>query len=287
MTERKEALLVFSKPPIPGQVKTRLTEANGGFLTPEQAADFFKLCLYDVCENAMLAISGLQAEKDAAHEADPSTDEFKYDFFISTTPASNLDLMKETFDNLAPWPMEIHYITDAGATFDDHFDDAFAQIFAMGYESIVSVGGDIPTMPKSHVTQAFQWLEYFKDQGRPGVVLAPCQECGTSLVGFSRDTDINHQGVYYNLDGVPALDAYIAKIEEKNLPVAYFSPIADIDDKTDLAHAVSCMKAIEKAGAYQPDVFVPKRVLSWVGFMGIKVSTPPNDEHDPRQYIDD
>ena len=287
MSTRKEALLVFSKPPIPGQVKTRLTEENGGFLTPEQAADFFKLCLYDVCENAMGALLQLQAEKDAAHEADPDTDEFKYDFFISTTPASNLDLMKETFEKLAPWPMEIHYITDKGATFDDHFDDAFKQIFDMGYESIVSVGGDIPTMPKSHVTQAFQWLEYFQDNGTPGIVLAPCQECGTSLVGFSYNTPVNHQGVYYNLDGVPALDAYMAKIKEHDLPGAYFSPIADIDDRTDLAHAVSCMRAIEKAGQYQPDVFIPRRVLSWIGLMGIQVSTPPNEEHDPRQYIDE
>ncbi len=286
MALRKQALLVFSKPPIPGLVKTRLTEANGGFLTPEQAADFFKLCLYDVCDASMIALAELQAQKDAAREADPDADEFRYDFFISTTPASNLQLMKETFEKI-DWPMEIHYITDSGATFDDHFDDAFKQIFDQGYESIVSVGGDIPTMPKSHVTQAFQWLEYFQDGLKtPGIVLAPCQECGTSLVGFSHDTPVNHQGVYYNLDGTPALDAYMAKIKEHDLPVAYFSPIADIDDKTDLAHAVSCLRAIELAGRYQPDVFVPRRVLSWIGLMGITVSTPPNDEHDPRQYID-
>ena len=211
MALRKQALLVFSKPPIPGLVKTRLTEANGGFLTPEQAADFFKLCLYDVCDASMIALSELQAQKDAAREADPDADEFRYDFFISTTPASNLELMKETFEKI-DWPMEIHYITDSGATFDDHFDDAFKQIFDQGYESIVSVGGDIPTMPKSHVTQAFQWLEYFQDGLKtPGIVLAPCQECGTSLVGFSHDTPVNHQGVYYNLDGTPALDAYMAK----------------------------------------------------------------------------
>ncbi len=286
MSLRKCALLLFSKPPIPGQVKTRLTESNGGFLTPEQAADFFQLCLYDVCENAMGALQELQAQKDASHAADPEGDEFRYDFFVSTTPASNLDLMKDTFDKLAPWPMDINYITDSGATFDDHFDDAFKQIFDMGYESIVSVGGDIPTMPKSHVTQAFQWLEYFQDNVRPGIVLAPCQECGTSLVGFSHNTPVNHQGVYYNLDGKPALDAYMEKIREADLPVAYFSPIADIDDKVDLAHAVSCIRTIAEAGKYQPDVFIPRRVLNWAGLMGIQVTTPPNEEHDPRQYID-
>ena len=66
--------------------------------------------------------------------------------------------MKETYDAIGPWPMEIHYMTDKGATFDDHFDYAFKEIFTQGYEHIVSVGGDIPTMPKSHSVQAFQWL---------------------------------------------------------------------------------------------------------------------------------
>lgn len=286
MAKRKQALLVFSKPPIPGMVKTRLTEANGGFLTPQQAADFFKLCLYDVCEASMIALGELQAKKDAIHAEDPDSDEFEYDFFISTTPSDNLPIMKETFDAIGPWAMDIHYITDSGSTFDEHFDDAFKQIFDMGYESIVSVGGDIPTMPKSHVTQAFEWLEYFKDLGTPGFVVAPCQECGTSLVGFSYDTPMDHQGVYYNLDGTPALDAYMAKVDDKEIPVAYFAPIPDIDDKLDLAHAVSCLYAIEKAGRYQPDIFIPRRVLAWIRLMGIQVSTPPNDEHDPRQYID-
>ncbi len=85
---------------------------------------------------------------------------------------------------------------------------------------------------------------------------------------------------------MPALDAYVAKIKDKDIPTAYFSPVADIDEKTDLAHAISCMRAIEQAAKYQPDLFVPKRVLTWVGLMGISVSTPPNEEHDPRQYID-
>lgn len=287
MAEKKQALLVFSKPPIPGMVKTRLTTKYGGFLTDIQAADFFKRSLYDVCEAAMHALFELKYANDAKVAADPEADVITYDFFVSTTPASNVELMKETFDAIGPWPMEIHYITDKGATFDDHFDDAFSQIFAMGYEHIVSVGGDIPTMPKSHITQAFQWLDYFQSQGTPGFVQAPCQECGTSLVGFSHNTPINHQGVYYNLDGKPALDAYVEKIDAENIPCAYFSPIADIDEKTDLAHAVSCMRAIERAAKYQPDLFVPRRVLDWVDFMGITVSTPPNDEHDPRQYIDE
>ena len=228
----------------------------------------------------------MQRANDAAVAADPSVDKITYDFFVST-PAADIDIMKATYDEIGPWPMEIHYLTDKGATFDDHFDYAFKQIFDEGYEHIVSVGGDIPTLPKSHIKQSFQWLDYFQACGTPGFVQAPCQECGTSLVGFSYNTPINHQGIYYNMDGRPALDGYVEKLKAANIPSAYFSPVADIDERTDLAHAISCMRAIAEAGKYQNDVFIPQRVLDWVDWYGITVSTPPNEEHDPRQYLDE
>lgn len=287
MTEKKHALLIFSKYPTPGVVKTRMTQKYGGALTDQQAAVFFKNCLFDVCEGAMWALMDLQRQNDELVAADPTATKITYDFFLSTTPAENMDKMREMFEGYGQWPMEIHYMTDKGGTFDDHFDDAFAQIFAQGYESIVSIGGDIPTMPLTHITQSFQWLDYFQSQGTPGFVQAPCQECGTSLVGFSHNTPIDHQGVYYNMDGVPALDAYVAKLQENNIPSAYFSPVADIDEMTDLAHAISCLRAISEAAKIQPGLHPANRVLSWVDFMGFKVSTPPNEEHDPRQYIDE
>ena len=284
MTVQKEALLLFSKPPIPGKVKTRLTTKFGGFMSDNQAADFFKMCLYDVAETCIHALFELQWANDAAVAENPEATKIQYDFFVGC-PEANLQLMKDTFDEIGPWPMEIHYITDSGATFDDHFDDAFGQIFGMGYDCIVSVGGDIPTLPKDHLTQSFTWLEYFRNCGTPGVVMAPCQECGTSLVGFHYDTPINHQGVYYNMEGKPALDAYIEKIDANHLPCAYFAPIADIDEVTDLAHAISCLKAMKRAAEFQPTIRVAQRVLNWVDYMGITVSTPPNEEHDPRQYL--
>lgn len=286
MTKKKHALLLFSKPPIPGMVKTRMTVEREGFLSEEQAAEFFKRSLYDVTELCMHALLELQAENDASVAANPDTPAIQYDFFVSTTPSENVEIMKETFDAIGPWPMEIHYLTDKGKTFDDHFDDAFQQIFNLGYESIVSVGGDIPTMPKTHISQAFGWLDYFQSLGTPGFVQAPCQECGTSLVGYSNNTPINHQGVYYNLDGKAALDAYVEKLRDEDIPAAYLSPISDIDEATDFAHAISCIRAIAYSAKSQPDIFVPQRVLDWIDYMGFAVTTPPNDKHDPRQYID-
>ena len=145
--QKKYAILIFSKPPIPGLVKTRLTIERGGGFTQEQAAQFFKRSLWDVTELAMWCMDDLDALNAAEREADPSAPERSYDLFISTTPEKNVALMKETIEEIGQWPREIHYMYDRGATFDDHFDMAFQEIFDQGYEAIVSIGADIPTRP--------------------------------------------------------------------------------------------------------------------------------------------
>ena len=41
MRERKNALVLFSKPPIPGLVKTRLTRLKDGIFEPEVASGLY------------------------------------------------------------------------------------------------------------------------------------------------------------------------------------------------------------------------------------------------------
>ena len=67
-------------------VKTRLTTKHGGFLSDEQAAEFFRRSLYDVSEACMHALIEMQRENDALVAADPTADKITYDFFVSTTP---------------------------------------------------------------------------------------------------------------------------------------------------------------------------------------------------------
>ena len=285
--EKKYAILIFSKPPIPGLVKTRLTRERGGIFTQEQAAQFFKRSLWDVTELAMWCMDDLEALNRQEMESNPGSPKRSYDLFISTTPASNVELMKQTIEEIGQWPREIIYMADKGATFDDHFDMAFQEIFDQGYEAIVSIGADIPTLPRSHVTQAFQWLIYFNEVlGTPGFVQAPCQQSGVSLVAQTKGTPITAQGVYYNRTGLPALDAYTDKLNEVDIPNMFLDPVSDVDNDNDLAHAISCLNAVAVASLYNPSLYVARRVLEWVDKKGLVVVAPPNDEHDPRQYLD-
>ena len=105
MAEKKQALLIFTKPPLPGVVKTRMTTEYGGFFTMQQAAQFYTNCFYDVCTMGMQALQELQAMNDELVAADPDADKITYDFFCSTTPADSVDKVRELFDKVAPWPI--------------------------------------------------------------------------------------------------------------------------------------------------------------------------------------
>ncbi len=280
---KKHAFLLFTKAPVPGLTKTRLTEARGGILTEAQAAEFYRACLLDVAEIGFRGLAQLTEQAGQGNGTAPD----RYDFVVCCSLASEQPMLEKVFEEAGPWPAPITFINDRGKTFDEHFDDAFRQLFDQGYHSVVSIGGDLPTMPISHLVRAFEWLDYFDSfSERGGFVQAPCQACGVSLVGYTKDTPMDSDGVFYNLNGIPALDAYTDKARARGVPVALLDAVADVDNLEDMAHTISLMQAISYASIYQPELFVPKRTLAWVRETGIVVSTPPNTLHDPRERID-
>lgn len=284
MSAKKHAFLLFTKAPAPGVTKTRLTVARGGIFTPEEAADFYRASLLDVAELGFQALAELNQVARAGANGDTPD---RYDFVVSCSPEADQAILEALFAENGPWPAPMLFINDHGKTFDEHFDNAFQQLFTQGYHSVVSIGGDLPSMPVSHIVQAFQWLEYYDSYSQQGgFVQAPCQECGVSLVGYTSKTPMDSIGVFYNLDGVPALDAYIAKAAERSVPVANLTPVADVDDTRDLAHTISLLKATAYSIHCQPGLFLARRTLDWIHRTGVVISTPPNAEHDPRERID-
>jgi len=277
MSAQKHAFMFFTKAPTPGLTKTRLTSAKGGFLTEEEATDLYTAVMLDVAEIGHAALDQLNA---AVGEKGDT-----YDFVVCSTPASDMERMRRIFEASFPWP--IRYITDQGKTFNEHFDDGFKQLWKLGYHSAVSIGGDLPSMPVSHIVRAFQWLSYFDSAYETGgLVFCPCQACGVSLVGLTEKTPMDFDGVFYNPEGTPALDAITALSEARGIPAAGLDPVSDIDNAEDLAHALSLARSHAYVGRFQPEVMAPKRFLAWAEKTGITVNTPPNFDHDPREEID-
>ncbi|WP_180326516.1 TIGR04282 family arsenosugar biosynthesis glycosyltransferase [Raoultibacter phocaeensis] len=288
MAIRKNALLLFSKPPLPGLVKTRLTRLKDGIFEPEVASGLYHCMLFDVAEICCDALAELEARSSAGGERldNEAACIDEYELIISTTPKENVEVMQRLFDESGEWPRPIRIIYDEGASFDEHYNHAFEQVFAMGFDTILSMGADMPALPRAAVVEGFDKLHALCDVEGGGIVLSPDQEMGVSIIGWTRETPMSHDGVFYNKDGLTVLPAYIEKAAELGLPALYLPAVVDVDTMGDLFHNITLVQAIEYCAKFD-DLSVPWRTAHALREMGFsEVRVPPNDLHDPREGID-
>ncbi len=273
---KKHALVIFTKHPEPGFTKTRLTEEYGGSLTATEAAELYRAMVLDTAAVGLHALNTCRKDSD-------SGDVFR---FCISSPADHLLKVREMFDAAFPFA-EIEYVSDQGKNFDEHFDSCYRQLFEKGYHSVVCIGGDMPAMTPNLICRAFASLSRLADNSSRGAMaLAPCQAGGVSLVGITRGTPINFAGVFYNIEGVTALDALIAIAWQKEVPVALFEALSDVDNGEDLGHMISVINAMAYASRFDNEILVPERTLDLVNKVGLSASSQPNESRDPRETID-
>lgn len=276
MKAMKHALVLFTKYPEPGRTKTRLMEENGGSLTAEEAAALYKAMVLDTASVALHALNN------GLHDERPE-DDFR---FCISSPSDQMSKVQAMFH--AELPLDaIEYVEDKGKSFDEHFDSCYRQLFDRGYHAVVCIGGDLPGITPDLVSRAFRSLLRLGDlSGRGAMVLAPCQAGGVSLVGITRETPVTFEGVFYNSQGVTALDALIDLASRKDIPVALFEALFDVDYIEDLGHMISVMNAMSYASRFDKGIVVPERTLDLISSIGLAAVSQPNASRDPRELID-
>lgn len=275
MKTRKNAILLFSKVPEPGKVKTRLTPLKDGYFDPEVASALYHCMFFDVVEICCDACADLEDEHDI------------YDIVISSPGEESERKMRALFAESGAWPREIRFTHDDGKSFDEHYNDAFFKVWQMGYDTILSMGCDMPALRRSIVTEGFERLHELCEIAGGGIVLAPDQEMGVSVVGWTAETSFDHSGVFYNQDGLTVLPAYIQKCDRLGLPALYLPDVPDVDTMADLNHNVTLVQALEYCGKFQDDITVPYRTanaLREIGYTDIRVM--PNELRDDRSSVD-
>lgn len=286
MRERRNTVLLFSKLPEAGKVKTRLTVLKDGVFQPDVASALYHCMLFDVVEIICGAFTALEARPPAVDAATGEEIRDTYDLVISTAPAANVEAMEKLFSDAGEWPRPLTFIADEGASFDEHYNHAFQQAWERGAGCILSMGADMPALTAMDVAAGFDGLHALDAVPGGGIVLAPDQAMGVSVIGWTHDTDFDHTGVYYNRDGLTVLPAYIAKAREAGLPARYLPPIPDVDTMGDLMHAVTVVEALNYTAAFDGNT-PPWRTADALRQMGWdEVRVPPNDLFDPRDEID-
>lgn len=286
MRTRKNVLLLFSKVPEAGLVKTRLTVLKDGVFEPDVASGLYHCMLFDVTEICCAAMTRLEQRP---RKVDPRTGEEIVDVYemrISTAPAANLDAMRELYAVSGTWPREIVFVADEGKSFDEHYNDAFEKAWDEGADTILSMGADMPALTVDDVIRGFEALQQLEVSDVGGIVLAPDQEMGVSIVGWPRATAFDHSGVFYNQEGLTVLPAYIAKARKLGLPAIYLPPVPDVDTMADLMHNITVVEALNYCASFDGNT-PPWRTANALKEMGWdEVRVMPNELRDPRAEID-
>jgi uncharacterized protein len=196
----KEALVVMAKAPREGEVKTRLS----GALRPEEARRLYVAFLSD----AFALMEEVMEEREELSLALCYTPEGEVEAFEEVERESSM-MMPQRGDNLG-----------------ERLTNCFADLFALGFESVVIIGADSPTLPARYVFDAFECFETDDD-----VVIGPTEDGGYYLVGMRK----LHRRIFEDIpwSGAGALEATIARARAAELNLVLLPEWRDVDTPED------------------------------------------------------
>jgi len=169
----REALIVFAKIPLAGQVKTRLTE----LLWPDEARDLYEAMMLDSLDQ--YADIGVDLRLYLAPPEVP-------------VPENIARLYISTF-----W--------QNGAGLGERMMNAFLETFSAGYARIAIIGTDHPSLPTVFLRHAFDCLS-----GSASVCIGPSEDGGYYLLGMNEFYPELFTGLEYSHEDV--FDQALARI---------------------------------------------------------------------------
>lgn len=272
----RNTIIVFTKVPKAGVTKTRLTTQRDGILTQEEAKDLYEGCVLDVINACIVANCG-DVRICYNHDGDRECLE---------------GLLARTADR-----REIKEVfCDAGGTFDECMQYAADHIFKNPggrlADSMFIVGGDLPTLQPAIIHDAVNKLGRLAmtDAGKAAgmakdepvgaaLVEGACQEGGFSIIGYTYNTPFEFDMVFYNKEGITALDMALAKANERNIPFAYVAMVPDVDIPVDLAGMIPCVRAIQVAARFDDAIMLPVNTIKVLDEIGLEATAPPSPQN--------
>lgn len=204
------ALLVVAKRPASGKTKTRLTPP----LSPERAAALYECFLRDTLD-LIRRVPDVQP-------------------VVAYLPAEAEDY----FADLAP---DFERILQQGADLGARLDNALTAYLRRGYQHVVIMNSDGPTLPPAHLKAAFAALA-----GETDVVLGPCDDGGYYLIGVKHPVPRLLREVQMSTPNVTA--DTLALADEEGIRVELLPVWYDVDDAASLA------RLAQELAAAPPDV---------------------------------
>jgi len=196
----KEVLVVMAKAPREGEVKTRLF----GAISSEDAKRLYIAFLSDT----------FALMEEAVEERE------NLSLALCYTPEGE----EEAFEEVEREGSLM--IPQRGADLGDRLTNCFADLFALGFESVAVIGADSPTLPGEYILDAFECFETDDD-----VVIGPAEDGGYYLIGMRKLHKRIFEDIPWGEAGV--LDATVERAKEAELDLVLLSEWYDVDTPED------------------------------------------------------
>jgi len=192
-----ELLIIFTKAPISGLVKTRMFP----YLSFDEAAELQAAFLSDAVS---LALSS-QARGTC----------------IAYTPKESSGVLRELFPG-----QEVDFLAQEGSDLGERMKNAYACAFDKGFKKAVIVGSDIPTMSPEHIDEAFRALD------ECDMSICPTGDGGYCMLGLKSPAPGLFRGVSWST-GTVFRDTMM-RARARGLSVRVLDTLPDVDTIEDL-----------------------------------------------------
>ena len=192
----KDLLILFAKAPEPGRVKTRMVP----FLSEEAASQLQRAFLLDTLQ---------------------LTDSLLLRRAVACLPTSD-----HPFFLMCGKERPLLFLNQAGADLGERMRNAFEWGFSKGFQKVLLLGGDTPTLPADFIKEAIDRLDSFD------VVVGPSIDGGYYLIGGRVPIPALFEGIAWGTNTVMAMTLQKARGQQLAchlLPFWY-----DIDRPEDL-----------------------------------------------------
>lgn len=196
INNRKKAVILFTRVPVPGKTKTRMMP----YLTAEGCASLHKCFLRDMSREII---------KTGA------------DLFVCYESDGDISVLRDICGRRAK------YFPQRGADLGTRMFSAISEVLMRGYETCVLTGSDIPELTKEDIEKAFEIIESCD------VVIGPSSDGGYYLIGMKQPLDYVFDGKSYGHGNV--LEDLEASLSTHGSSYGMTAEHCDMDTREDLA----------------------------------------------------
>lgn len=219
----KNVILIFSKVPIPGLVKTRLTQNT--CLTNEDAA---------LIAEAMLKDTISLSSKSQADQ-----------IYIGYLPEDKQSFLKEIVDEVRDdgnLNKQVKYILQKGTNFDERFESVVKSAFFKGTNNLIILGADLPYLEPKILNRSFNYLSTGTNKKK--IVIGPANGGGIYLVGIDHEFDYKWFTKYQLFRGGVEISQFSALCKKEEIDLILLPVFVDIDLEEDLVSLITYIEAI-------------------------------------------